>query len=181
VAVKTSVARRYARALLMIAREQSRINETKQELIRVVGFFDRVPDLFAQLLSPALGKQERGKILRQLIPALGLSPDTGNFILLLNQKARLEYLKKIYEAYLLLSDEASGIKRAQVYSAHPLPEDSRRRLIRALEKRTGKTVVAEFRIDRELIGGVKVQIGSLLLDGSVRAQLKLMAEKLRRI
>ncbi len=180
-AVKTSIARRYARALLMIAREQNRINETKQELVRVVGFFDQAPDLFVQLLSPALGKRERGKILEQLIPALGLSAVSGNFLLLLNQKARLDYLKKIYESYLLLSDQASGISRANVFSARPLSDQFKERLIKSLQKRTGKTIIAEFRLDRELIGGVKVQIGSLLLDGSVKAQLKLMEDKLKRV
>ena len=119
--------------------------------------------------------------MEQLIPALGLSAVSGNFLLLLNQKARLDYLKKIYESYLLLSDQASGISRANVFSARPLSDQFKERLIKSLQKRTGKTIIAEFRLDRELIGGVKVQIGSLLLDGSVKAQLKLMEDKLKRV
>ena len=180
-AVKTSTARRYARALLLLAQERNRIQEVKRELERLARYLEGAPALFAQLLSPGLGKQAREKILRSLIAPFGLSPDTGNFLLLLNDKSRLDHLQKIYEAYLVLSDEASGISRARVSSARPLADDSRQRLVAALSKRTGKSILAEFAVDPGLLGGVKVQIGSLLLDGSVKARLRMMEEKLKKI
>lgn len=174
-------ARRYARALLLIAQEKNQISEFKQQLERVALFFEEHPDLFIQLLSPALSKRAREKILKQIIPAFALSPEMENFLLLLNLKARLELLPQIYSAYLALSDQALGIQRALVFSAKPLRDNEKQKLIETLKKRTGKTILAEFQVDPELIGGVKVQIGSQLWDGSVRAQLKLMEEKLRRI
>jgi len=181
VAIKTSIARRYARALLLIAKQQNKIQEFKAELGRVAEFFERQPELFSQILSPGIGRNAREKILLQILPAFGLSQELSNFILILNQKSRLDHLLKIYESYVVLSDDALGIQRAKVYSAHPLQEDIREKLIKALEKRTGKTVKAEFQLDPSLIGGLKVQIGSLLLDGSIRAQLDLMKERLTKI
>jgi F-type H+-transporting ATPase subunit delta len=116
-----------------------------------------------------------------MIQSLALSEDMSNFMHLLNHKGRLEYIKKIQEQYRLLADQASGLVRAQVFSARPLAPDMQTRLILALEKRTLKKVEAEFAVSPELIGGLKVQIGGMLLDGSVAEQLRRMEESLKRI
>lgn len=180
-ALKGSVAKRYARAILLIARDKNLIAEIGQDLNKVASFFDGQKELFVQLLSPALNTSDRGKFLDQMISAMGLRPETANFFHLLNQKGRLEHLKGIQQFYQTLSDEASGLVRAQVFSAHDLPDEVKGRLVASLEKRTAKKVKAEFKIDSGLIGGIKVQIGGMLLDGSVAAQLKRMEESLKRV
>jgi F-type H+-transporting ATPase subunit delta len=181
VALKGSVAKRYAKALLLIAQEKNLVREIGEDLKKVSVFFDGNQELFTQLLSPALNLSDREKFLDSMSAAMGLRPETANFFHLLNRKVRLEHLKRIQESYQTLSDQASGLVRAEVSSAHTLPEDLRRRLIGTLEKRTQKKVMAEFKIDSGLIGGIKVQIGSTLLDGSIAAQLKRMEEDLKKI
>jgi len=181
VALKGSVAKRYAKALLLIAQEKNLVKETGQDLKDVSHFFNGHQELFVQLLSPALNLNDREKFLDSMVSAMGLGPETANFFHLLNRKGRLEHLDRIQEFYQTLSDQASGLVRAEVFSAHNLPEEFRTRLIGTLEKRTRKKVLAEFKIDSGLIGGIKVQIGSTLLDGSIAAQLRRMEEELKRI
>ena len=180
-ALQGSVARRYAKALLGIASGKNQIQGIGAELISVVSLFDRHPDLHIQLLSPALTTSEREKFLNTMIQGLGIGQDTANFLLLVNRKGRLEYLKRIRDEYQKFSDDAAGLVRAQIFSAHALPGDTQGRLISALEKRTSKKVEAKFEIVPGLIGGIKVQIGGLLLDGSISAQLVRMKEELERI
>jgi len=181
VALKGSVSRRYAKALLAIAREKNRTDETGAELGRVAGFFNANPELFMQLLSPTLTVSDRAKVIDQMAKSLSLSPETSGFLQLVNRKGRLEYLGKMHEAYQTLSDQAAGTARAKVLSARVIPELQQKMLVAALEKRLNKKVMAQFETAPELIGGVKVQVGGLLLDGSVQAQLKRMQEELERI
>lgn len=180
-ALRGSVARRYARALLMVAEEKKRAAEIGAELAALTGFFDKYPDLHTQLLSPALDLADRSKLIDSIIRSFKLSAESGTFLHLLSQKGRLEYLHRIQDWYRRLADDASGIVRAQVFSAHPIPGQIQERLVRALEKRVSKKVQAQFVTDKELIGGLKVQIGSLLLDGSVAAQLRRLEEDLKRV
>jgi len=179
VPVSSSVARRYARALLMIAQSQNQAQTLKEQLNQLGEFFGKEPELLVQILSPALSNSEREKILKQLAQGLGLNEILVNFLYLLNQKRRLDHLSKIQEAYLKLMDEEAGIARARVMSAWPLSSQLQEQLVKSLEKKIGKKVIAEFELDRELIGGLKVQVGSLLLDGSVLAQLKSLEGKLK--
>lgn len=178
--VSSAVATRYARALLVIAQSQNQAKQLKEQLSQVAEFFEKEPELLAQILSPALSASEREKILKALAQGLGLDEVLANFLYLLNQKRRLDHLAKIQQAYLKLMDDASGIARAKVMSAWPLSSELQEKLVKSLEKKIKKKVVAEFELDRELIGGLRVQVGSLLLDGSVLAQLKGLEEKLKR-
>jgi len=175
------VARRYAKALLRLAEEKNQAPQAGAELSRIAHFFERNPDLYLQLLSPALSAGDREKFLNRMIELMSLSPQVANFILLLSRKGRLEHLQRIHAEFRLLSDQAAGLVRAQVTSARPVPEHEKARLVQALEKRTNKKVEAQFAVAPELLGGLKVQIGSLLLDGSISAQLKRLKEELERI
>ena len=65
-----------------------------------------------------------------------------------------------------------GRLRARVTSAEPLTPTAVDRVRRALEERTGKKVIVETAVDASLIGGVVAQVGDLVLDGSVRTQLR---------
>lgn len=179
-ALKGSVARRYARALLRLAVEQNQVPETGAELADIARFFEQNPELYLQLLSPALSAGDREKFLNRMVELMGLSQATANFILLLSRKGRLEHLPRIRDEFRTLSDQAAGMVRVKVSSARPFPEGLKARLLSALQKRTGKKVEAQFAVEPELLGGLKVQIGSLLLDGSISSQLKRLKEELER-
>ncbi len=180
-ALRGSVARRYAKALLAIARENKTIDRTGAELRKVSDFFKAGPELFAKVLSPNLTIADRAQVIDKIVSAMKISQNTAAFLKLVSQKGRLEYLARIQEAYQALSDQASGLARARVFSAHAMPAALQKTLLAALEKRLSKKVQAEFAVMPELIGGVKVQVGGMLLDGSVQAQLRRMQEELKRI
>jgi len=176
-----SVARRYARALLMLAKEQNQVEELGAELKSLVGFFEQYPELFHQILSPQILPEERENIIKTLSSQLSLSELMTNFLLLLNQKRRFAIISRIARVYEQLSDELSGIARAEVYSAQEIDSSLKEKLINILEKKLNKKVVAKFFTDPELIGGVKVKVGSILMDGSIRAQLKMLEDQLKGI
>jgi F-type H+-transporting ATPase subunit delta len=68
-------------------------------------------------------------------------------------------------------DELEGVVRAGVYSTHTVADEVKPQLRKAVRDLTGKEVRLDFHEDSELLGGLKLQIGSEIYDGSIRAQL----------
>ena len=79
-----------------------------------------------------------------------------------------------------LVDELARRVRATVVSARPLSPEARANLERAIAARAEKSVLLEAKTDPEQIGGVKVQIGDLIFDGSIRGQLERMKKQLEK-
>jgi F-type H+-transporting ATPase subunit delta len=104
----------------------------------------------------------------------------ASFLFLLFDKGRIQYLRDIYAFYEKLTDELANIVRADLVSAVELPEESIARIQAALSEKTGKIVKMDVRVDPALVGGVMTKIGDLVLDGSVRTQLKTLKESLQR-
>ncbi|MBW2452729.1 MAG: ATP synthase F1 subunit delta, partial [Deltaproteobacteria bacterium] len=86
--------------------------------------------------------------------------------------------KQIEEKYQRLADELSGILSAQITSAIELDDVNQQAIASSLEKQTGKQVAVNVKVDPELIGGLKAEIGGRLFDGSLKTQLKRIEESL---
>ena len=175
------IARRYARALFDLAREERKIQETGEELETIARSFREVPALPAVLSSPATPRAERKEIASRLIDeTLRISPVLKNLLHLLIENGRIRDLPSIAERYGDMADEAAGRAHVILRSAAPLSDEDRRRVSEGLSRITAKQVTVEVRVDPALIGGLAAQVGSLMFDGSVRAHLESMKQELKR-
>jgi F-type H+-transporting ATPase subunit delta len=175
-----AVARRYAKALLLIGKDDGRAEDYKEELGTVTAIMAGDRRLEAAISNPSYRALERKKLLQKITEVLELSDIMKSFVLLLFEKRRLGFISHINEFYKKLADELKGVARASVVSAAKLPEETVEKIQAALSKRTGKKVILELRQDPGLIGGVVTRIGDLVLDGSVKTQLIKMREPLKR-
>ncbi|RUM87940.1 MAG: ATP synthase F1 subunit delta, partial [Thermodesulfatator sp.] len=106
--------------------------------------------------------------------------EVARFLRLLVEKKRIQYIQAIIEAYEQLVDEERGIVRAEVRAAYSLGEEEKARLAEALKKLVGKEIKLQVFEAPELLGGLVVRIGDLVLDGSVRTQLEAFKESIIR-
>ena len=79
-----------------------------------------------------------------------------------------------------MTDELANIVRADLVSATDLSEDTINKIRAALAQKTGKEVKMDVSVDPTLVGGAVTKIGDLVLDGSVKTQLKTLKESLQR-
>jgi F-type H+-transporting ATPase subunit delta len=172
--VSASVARRYAKAIAAAAREESSLEETGEEL-RALGTLARDPSTAAVLANPLLSAERRRALIGSIAEELKLRPTTRNFLNLLADHQRLDQLTAIAEQYERLVDQALGRVRARIVSAAEISADEQRSLVAALERLTGKTVLAERVVDPELLGGMSVEVEGKVYDGSLRTQLERLA------
>lgn len=174
----SAISIRYARALLSIAEESKQINLCGDELATMVGLLKREDLLRLLLDSPTFSLQKKSAIMDDISATLNLSEHMRRFLKLLLEKGRISYLPQIETNYKRFADELSGVLRAKITAANVLNKERIETIRRGLEQQTGKTVVLSIEKDKALIGGLQAEMGGKLFDGSVRTQLKRIADTL---
>jgi F-type H+-transporting ATPase subunit delta len=175
-----AIARRYAKALLLIGKEDGQAETYREELDGVADLISREKALEAAITNPLYDTSSRKRVLKAVVEKLELSDVMRAFLLLLFDKNRFGVLDSINEFYQKLADELKGIARADLVSATELPDETVDKIRESLARRTGKEVHLEVKQDPSLIGGIVTRIGDLVLDGSVKTQLLNMRESLKR-
>jgi len=175
-----AIARRYAKALLLIGQQDEQTERYRKELQSVAALVTGDRRLEQAITNPLYDSAARKRVLQSLIGRLALSQAVESFLILLFDKGRMAFLGAINDFYQKLADELKGVARATVTSAGELSSDAVERIRSALSKRTGKDIVLEVKQDHSLIGGLVTQIGDLVLDGSIKTQLLNMRESMKR-
>lgn len=176
----SAISKRYAKALVSLGAERQAVEQYGQELANVSYVLAAETRLRLLLESPTLPLEKKSTMLKELSEVLQLSPGMRNFLGLLLHKDRLKYLGQISVDYRALADELSGTVRAQITSAAELDAAQREAIRVGLEKQTGKKVELRVQIDPSLIGGLQAGLGGKVFDGSVKTQLKRIADTLNK-
>ncbi len=170
--------KRYARALLDLARADGTLQASGDELLRAVAAFEE-PRLRPLLLSPAIDATTRLGTTRAVVQALRLSKTLGNLILLLAERGRLAILPDVGRWYDELLDEEVGRVRIVIRSASPLNAAERNALVDLARRLTGqREVLATCEVDAELLGGVVLDAGGSVYDGSLKTQLLRLSKEM---
>jgi F-type H+-transporting ATPase subunit delta len=174
---KLTVAGHYARALFDICESRRLVDRACAELELVTKLTRDADDLHRFLAHPEIPPAEKRRVLKQILPA-ELLPEVVAFLSLLVEQRQFRNLEIIDQMFLALRHERFGILRATVESAHPLSSASRTQLKEALMVATGRNVLLTEVSCPELIGGVRVQVGDRIIDGSVAGRLKQIREQI---
>jgi F-type H+-transporting ATPase subunit delta len=175
-----SVARRYAEAFFAIAQERNLIDELQVELLEVADTIANNKDLAAFMGHVLIPPKDKREVVAQLF-AGKISDVTLNFLNVVIDKRRANYIAAIAEEYKALADQSRNIVKADVVSAKPVTEQEVAELEKTLSAATGKTVKVSMNIDPNLIGGIKVRIGDRIIDASVVKKLELLKSDLMNV
>jgi len=178
--IRSKVSKRYAKALLSLGMEEGRHQEYGKELQDFSAFYASRRELNQTISNPAFKLEDRREVLKALLGRSGYSDTIRNFLSLLLDKNRITAVGEISAHYEQLTDEVSGIVRAEVVVPRPLSGEAENKLGKALEQMTSKKVRMNVRQDKSIMGGIIVKIGDLVVDGSVKAQVEGIKESLKR-
>jgi len=118
--------------------------------------------------------------LKDVVAKLELAPLTANFLFLLAEKDRLGYLPGIQSTYAAFLDEAQGVVRGKMTTAIALADTRQKDITSTLEKKSGKKLVLSYDVDPAILGGIVLKVGDKVLDASLRAQLHVLKEQIKR-
>jgi ATP synthase F1 delta subunit len=181
-----TIGRRYARALALALvgdtgdakAKAGQLQKVEEELRDLAALFLQKGDLREAMLNPSFSIEQRREILKQVSEGAALSTETRVVLDLLVQGDRLRQLPAIARAFQEEVDERTGRVRATVSSAKPLDAATMQQVVKALEKKTGKAVLAEAKVDPSLIAGVSARIGGIVYDSTVRSHLERLRQQL---
>lgn len=171
------VARRYAAATFEVAKKQNAVQEVQDDLDAIVELMRSRADLREAYESPKIDRQRKLDLVERLFSDRA-RPITLRLLRLLVHKRREEELFLIRDAYQRIREEDAGILRITIRTAMPLSKDLEERIVARIAEQTGMTILHTTEVDRDLMGGVAVQYGDFVLDGSIRGHLKRLQERL---
>ena len=138
------------------------------------------PDLLRGFRNPIFSAEEKEKVVRKLAAKMEINGTMLNFYLLLADKDRLNELEGISNAFDSLLDAEKGVVRGELLTAVPLDDAKRAEVIKQLEKKAKRTLVLDFGVSPEILGGVVLKVGDQVLDASLRAQLSILKDTIKR-
>ena len=175
-----AIARRYAKALLDVARVQGPEAPAalQGELSSFARSFEASPELRQALRHPTLRADTRRKVVGALADTGGASPLLRRLLDLVATRDRLELLPALAEEYAEACNAAAGRVSAGAVTAVPLTDSLKAGLSSALSAAVGKAVELKARVDPAVLGGVLVSVGGRTYDGTVRGQLAALRARL---
>ena len=171
---------RYARALATVVADQKlNVVATQGELADFVATLEASTELREVLQNPSIPEPQKLRLLDAIAAKAKMSKVVRNFIALLARHERLHELREMTADFAMLADEESQIAEAEIVSARPLDTPNRELLEKQIAGLTGgRKVRATYSEDASLLGGAVVRIGSTVYDGSVRAQLRQLRQRM---
>jgi F-type H+-transporting ATPase subunit delta len=170
---------RYARAFLDVA-TSVRLDTAAidKQLADFEATWNGSPELQTFFQNPAVAAVQKVAILDKLNAKLGLQKELRNLLAVLINNDRIGHVHEVAAAYRAELRERLGIREAEIVTARELGEDERNTLIAGVGKLAGARIEAKFTLDRSILGGAVVRIGSTIYDGSVRGRLERLKEVL---
>ena len=176
---QTILARRYAKALFAVGKEEGKFEEYNETLQSVAGLYISLPEVADALTNPLYPLDIRQKVMVGMIASMGVEKIMANFLNLLVEKKRAGILPEVAEEYQIMVDNEKNVSHGSVVSAIELSEALQVKVRATLEKLTGKKVELTTSVDPSIIGGIIAKVGDLELDGSIRTQLASLKDSIK--
>lgn len=168
----------YGQAIYEIAKEADKEEEYKGVLYELSLIWEKEPSFVLALSHPKITKAEKQKWLMELFED-SLPPVMMKTLLIFNEHGVIQALPDIYKAYVQCFEKDHDIENVLVETACPLDEKQQTSLQKMLEQKLHKTISLTYKIDPELIAGLRVRAGDLVLDNTVLSRLEAIKEKIR--
>ena len=163
---------RYSRALFEVANESKELDNIENEIRNFQILFNASTEIKNFIQDPTQSINTQISFINHLTEKLGFSKNLKNFFLLLIKKRRIFFIKKITESFLKLCSKKRGEVKASLISSKELSSSELDEISKELSKSMGSKIIFDYKVDKDLIGGLKLQVGSYMIDTSVKNKLK---------
>jgi len=176
------VSRRYAKALFAIGAAKGEAEQAKygEQLVALGKSMTDSPVALGFFKNPSFSAEEKKSVLNQLVTKISADPMVKNFCDLLADKGRIEMLPAIASDYKAMLDVISGVISGELITVSELSEERKSAIQANLEKQAGKKLELSFTTNKAILGGIVLKVGDKVLDASLKAQLQILKENIKR-
>ena len=163
---------RYSRALFEVASENSEINKIETNFNDFLNLYNSSVEFRNFIKNPTQTTKNQFNVINIISEKLGFSKNLKNFLYLLVKKRRIFFVYKIVQNFLRLCSKKRGEIKASLISSKKLSQNELDSISKDLSASMGSVIKFDYKLDEELIGGLKLQLGSFMIDTSIKNKLK---------
>lgn len=172
------IARRYSNALYGDALARKKVDKISSDASVILDAVKNSKELSLFFRSRIIDKTKKEEIVKAIfsgkVDSLSL-----NFLLLLIERGREEFVKEILEDYQSLENEKKGVIKVEVTTAVELSKDEQQALREKIDEYTNLKSEPVYKVDNKIIGGFVVKVKDMILDASIKRQLELLKKKMK--
>ena len=155
-----------------LANENSELETVENNVNELLTIYSTSKELKNFIKNPTQSQSTQLEILNRISKQMNLTKIIQNFLGVLVIKRRIFFIKKIFLNFLSLASKQRGELKATLVSSKNLTSEELENLSKDLSKTMGAPIALDYEVDEKLIGGLKMQVGSLMIDTSIKNKLK---------
>ena len=168
----TETSERYSRALFEVANETKELENIENNLKNFQSLFNTSVEIKNFIKDPTQSIEDQKKVAVVIAEKLIFSKNLKNFFLLLIERRRIFFISKIIDSFLKLCLSKRGEIQASLISSKKLTQTEIDEISNDFSKSLGSKIKFDYKLDEKLIAGLKLQLGSYMIDTSIKNKLK---------
>ena len=174
----TETSERYSRAIFEVAKDAGELEKIESDIKSLQFLLINSVELKNFFHNPTQSKDNQNNVIKLLAEKFNFSKNLKNFLFLLIEKRRIFFVEKIINSFLKLCSLKRGEVKASLISSKELSQTELESISKDLSSSMGSTIKFDYKVDKDLIGGLKLQLGSFMVDTSIKNKLKKYEQQL---
>ena len=172
--IENVIGKRFAEALSDSITEEARLKSALENLGEIGRAFQTDPQLSGFFLNPSIPQENKEALAGELCEKLGVEKEVGKLINMLVQRKKMIYLENIRQYFEEAVDRRLNQARVHVTSAFPMSDSNIENLKSSLSRVLEKNILIDSKVDESLLGGMKLNVGGLVADSTIKNSLALL-------
>tara|TARA_Y100000590_G_scaffold142452_1_gene163470 strand:- start:821 stop:1354 length:534 start_codon:yes stop_codon:yes gene_type:complete len=168
----------YSQALYELANENNSLDLVEQQVIAVIKLIGQSEDFNILIKDPTNKQQDQLSIMNLIYEKFNFNELFKKFLNFLIVKRRFFYIEKILKDFLDICSNKRGEIRAKLTAAKQLNDNDIKKIKNELAKNFGSNIQINYKYDPSLIGGLIIQVGSIMIDTSIKNKLQKIENKM---
>jgi len=171
-------ANRYSLALYELSNESNLLTQIEENSIAFLDLILKSKDFNNLIKNPTLNREVLTKIVNTISKNFKLENLFKNYVVFLISKRRFFYVEQILKSFIEICSDKRGELKAEIKSAKELTKDEINRITEELSDNFKSKIKLNYNYDKSLIGGLVVQVGSTMIDTSIKKKLQQIETKM---
>ena len=167
-----STSKSYALALYELAKENSELNKVEDGMNGIKALLNESSDFKEMILNPTVTKEEKNKVIIKMVDRYSFCQTLKKFLGFLTVKNRLFFLNQIIDSFLNFVSSNKGELKAKLLSSKELSKIELEKIRNELSKDFQSPIKIDYKYDPDLIAGLVIQVGSVMVDTSIKTKLR---------
>jgi F-type H+-transporting ATPase subunit delta len=176
--IENQIGKRFAEALSGSISDNKRLQSALENLRWFQDAFQTEPSLSRFFIHPSFPQENKAALVKEMCDRVSALDEVRNLLKLLVDRNKMMFLKNITEFFEHAVAKRLEQVRVDVVSAYPLNDAQIEKLQSALERILGKSAIIDATVDEDLIGGMRLSVGSLVADATIKNSLALLKQSI---